>query len=57
MNADPGAPTLFFVNLNGWALACKHVAALVINSDVVNQRTHLLPGKLFKYGLKRLKVA
>lgn len=31
----PGAATLFFVNADGWALTCKHVAAQLAFSDQV----------------------
>jgi hypothetical protein len=34
----PGAATLFFINNDGWALTCKHVAALIMNSEKINQR-------------------
>jgi len=29
----PGAATLFFINSDGWALTCKHVALMLIASD------------------------
>lgn len=34
----PGAATLFFINAEGWALTCKHVAELVVASDGVNTK-------------------
>lgn len=34
----PGAATLFFVNKDGWALTCKHVAEQVLASGNVNQQ-------------------
>jgi hypothetical protein len=34
----PGAASLFFVNADGWALTCKHVAALIVNSDQIEKR-------------------
>src|SRR5690349_12707813 len=32
-DVHPGAATLFFVNDQGWALTCKHVAAEIVNAD------------------------
>jgi hypothetical protein len=29
----PGAATLFFVNADGWALTCKHVASQLVVSE------------------------
>lgn len=34
----PGAATLFFVNDQGWALTCKHVANLFIAGDQLAKR-------------------
>lgn len=34
----PGAATLFFINSDGWALTCKHVALMLISSDKLAQR-------------------
>lgn len=34
----PGAGTLFFVNEEGYAVTCKHVAELLINSDKLNKQ-------------------
>lgn len=34
----PGAATLFFVNLNGWALTCKHVVQHLNGSDQLQKR-------------------
>ena len=36
--AHPGAATLFFVNSDGWALTCRHVAEQLIATDQVNKR-------------------
>ena len=37
-NIIPGLGTMFFVNENGVAVTCKHVAAMLLNADKVNQR-------------------
>ncbi len=37
-DAVPGAATLFFVNADGWALTCRHVAQLLLASDGVKAR-------------------
>lgn len=34
----PGAATLFFVNADGWALSCGHVADLVVSAEQVNKK-------------------
>ncbi|MHA7130341.1 S1 family peptidase [Algoriphagus namhaensis] len=33
----PGAATLFFVNDEGWALTCKHVAQWITQANTINQ--------------------
>ena len=33
-----GAATLFFVNSDGWALTCRHVAQLLIAPDQIAKR-------------------
>lgn len=35
---ERGAATLFFVNDEGWALTCKHVAQWITQADAVNKR-------------------
>lgn len=35
---ERGAATLFFVNEEGWALTCKHVAQWLTQADVINKR-------------------
>lgn len=35
---DRGAATLFFVNEEGWALTCKHVAQWIAQADQINKR-------------------
>ena len=34
----PGASTLFFVNEEGDAITCRHVAELLINAEQINQQ-------------------
>lgn len=34
----PGAATLFFVNEEGYAVTCKHVAEMLISSENINQK-------------------
>jgi hypothetical protein len=35
---QPGAASLFFVNSSGWALTCKHVVGLLVETDKLSQR-------------------
>jgi hypothetical protein len=35
---SPGAATLFFVNSEGWALSCGHVADLIVATEQINQK-------------------
>lgn len=35
---QPVSASLFFVNAEGWALTCKHVADLLLSADLVNRR-------------------
>lgn len=37
-DVHPGAATLFFVNSDGWALTCAHVAKHLMASQAINQR-------------------
>lgn len=34
----PGASTLFFINSDGWALTCKHVASMLKASEILSER-------------------
>jgi hypothetical protein len=34
----PGAATIFFVNENGYAVTCKHVAEMLVSADKINQQ-------------------
>lgn len=38
--AQRGAATLFFVNEEGWALTCKHVAQWIAQADAINRKFH-----------------
>lgn len=59
----PGAATLFFVNADGWALTCKHVADELIGAeqlaarynDFRAKRAAIKPGKKAKQFLKTLE--
>ena len=55
----PGAATLFFVNAEGWALTCKHVAELVAASDGVNAKYSQFKNEVQRLvtGGKKVKVA
>lgn len=37
---ERGAATLFFVNEEGWALTCKHVAQWIAQADAINKKFH-----------------
>jgi hypothetical protein len=45
----PGAATLFFVNENGFAVTCKHVAEMLIQADQINQ--HFMKFKQERQGI------
>ena len=42
----PGAGTLFFVNADGWALTCSHIASHVLSTDGVNIRYKQFKGEV-----------
>jgi len=60
----PGAATLFFVNEEGYAITCKHVAGLLSSSDNLNkqysqfktERDKLPKNSQFKRNLKGLEL-
>jgi hypothetical protein len=60
----PGAGTLFFVNEDGYAVTCKHVAELLINSEKLNkqygdfkaERDKLSKGGQIKQKMKGLEL-
>ncbi|MFH1910964.1 MAG: serine protease [Pseudomonadota bacterium] len=37
-DVHPGAATLFFINADGWALTCRHVAEQLVGADQLQQR-------------------
>lgn len=39
-NVIPAASTLFFVNEEGYAVTCKHVAEMLSSADAINQHYH-----------------
>lgn len=59
----PGAATLFFVNAEGWALTCRHVAAQLPSADEIlakfqafkGERSLLPLGKKHRHALKALE--
>lgn len=52
---ERGAATLFFVNDQGWALTCKHVAQWLTQADVINKRysQYLTDSKNLNTGQKK----
>jgi hypothetical protein len=52
---ERGAATLFFVNDQGWALTCRHVAQWLTQADVINKRHshYLTESKNLNTGQKR----
>lgn len=60
----PGAATLFFVNDSGYAITCKHVIELLVQSDTINknysafkaERDNLPRNGKFKQNLKGLML-
>jgi hypothetical protein len=59
----PGAATLFFVNADGWALTCKHVASELVAADQLSakratfiaERAALATGKPSRHALRALE--
>ena len=60
----PGAATLFFVNDEGWAITCKHVAELLCAAEGINdryelfkaERSSILAGSNSDHGIGELEV-
>ncbi|MBI2839450.1 MAG: trypsin-like peptidase domain-containing protein [Acidobacteria bacterium] len=46
---QPGAATIFFVNADGWAVTCGHVADQIMATDHINERYRLFKGELGAY--------
>ena len=61
----PGLATMFFVNDEGWAVTCKHVAGQIIKADQINKKysafrtdaANLPGGKNRGQQLKKLELA
>ena len=59
----PGAATLFFVNADGWALTCKHVASQFVVAEQLSaksatfkaERAQLAAGKKSRHALRALE--
>ena len=59
----PGAATLFFVNADGWALTCKHVASELVAAEQLSvkrasfnaERAALTTGKASRHALRALE--
>ena len=43
-----GSSTLFFVNDNGDAITCRHVAELIVNSEQINKQYALFGQSRFR---------
>lgn len=60
----PGTSTLFFVNDEGVAITCKHVADLIMQTDAINQkyaefktlRAQIPEGRKYRAGLQGLEA-
>ena len=50
--ATPGTGTFFFVNDNGVAITCRHIANNIINTDPINQRYELIKRERDSFGTK-----
>jgi hypothetical protein len=59
----PGAATFFFVNADGWALTCKHVASKLVAAEQLSvkrasfnvERGTLATGKASRHALRALE--
>jgi len=50
--ATPWSGTFFFVNDEGIAITCAHIANNIINTDAINQRYHLIKSETDSFGTK-----
>jgi hypothetical protein len=50
--ATPGTGTFFFVNDDGIAITCRHIANNIINTDPINQRYELIKKERDSFGTK-----
>src|SRR5437763_3909074 len=50
--ATPGTATFFFVNENGIAITCRHIANNIINTESINQRYDVIKKERDSYGKK-----
>lgn len=53
----PGAASLFFVNAEGWALTCRHVAEQLVGADQLAQRYQAFKAERDALGSKRRRQA
>lgn len=56
-DVHPGAATLFFVNADGWALTCRHVAKQLVGAEQLAQRYQAFKAERDALGRKRRRQA
>ncbi len=56
-DVHPGAASLFFVNADGWALTCRHVAEQLVGADQLAQRYQAFKTERSGLGAKRRRQA
>lgn len=56
-DVHPGAATLFFVNVDGWALTCRHVAEQLVAADQLQQRYQAFKAERDALGGKKKRHA
>jgi hypothetical protein len=52
--ATPWTGTLFFVNNQGIAITCRHIAENIMNAEAINQRYSLIKKEKHSFGTKIL---